>query len=120
MYEIGRVCVKIAGRDSRKKAVIVDVLDDVYVLIDGQVRRKKCNIKHLEPLDKVLKLKKGASNEEVVEALKKEGIETAAKTEKPNKESKEEAKKQAPKEPQKEAKAKKPAAKKPAKKASKE
>jgi len=80
MYETGRLCIKTAGRDSRLKCVIVDVLEGNYVLVDGQTRRKKCNIKHLEPLDKLLKLKKNASHEDVVEALKKEGIEVAEKT----------------------------------------
>ena len=75
MYEIGRLCIKIAGRDARKKAIIVDILDGFFVLIDGQVRRRKCNIKHLEPLDKILKIKKNASHSEVVDILKKEGIE---------------------------------------------
>jgi large subunit ribosomal protein L14e len=79
MYEIGRLCVKTAGRDSRLKCVIVEVLEGYFVMIDGQTRRKKCNIKHLEPLDKVLKIKKNALHEEVVEALKKEGIEVAVK-----------------------------------------
>ncbi len=79
MYEIGRLCVKIAGRDARKKCLIIEVLDDNYVLIDGQTRRKKCNINHLEPLDKVLKIKKGASHKEVGDALKKEGVEVGAK-----------------------------------------
>jgi large subunit ribosomal protein L14e len=74
MYEVGRLCIKLTGRDARKKGVIVDILDDIYVLIDGQTRRRKCNIKHLEPLDKVLKIKKGAKHSEVVSALKKEGI----------------------------------------------
>lgn len=74
MFEIGRLCVKIAGRDSGKKALIIDVLDNNYVLIDGEVRRKKCNVRHLEPLDKVLKINKNASHEEVIDALKKEGI----------------------------------------------
>ena len=74
MYEIGRLCVKIAGRDARGKCVVVDVLDDKTVMIDGQVRRKKCNTKHLEPLDTVLKIKKGATHAEVVKALNSEGI----------------------------------------------
>lgn len=75
MYEIGRLCVKIAGRDASKKCLIVDVLDSVFVLVDGQTRRRKCNILHIEPLDRVIKIKKGASHSDVVEALKKEGIE---------------------------------------------
>ncbi|MBT4858630.1 50S ribosomal protein L14e [archaeon] len=75
MYEIGRLCVKIAGRDARLKCVIIDVIDDTFVMIDGQTRRRKCNKIHIEPLDKVLKLKKDASHSEVVSVLKKEGIE---------------------------------------------
>ena len=74
MYEVGRLCIKLAGRDANKKCVIIEVLDDVYVMIDGQTRRRKCNITHLEPLDKFLKLSKGASHKDVVSVLKKEKI----------------------------------------------
>ena len=28
MFDIGRVCMKIAGRDAGKKCVIIDVVDD--------------------------------------------------------------------------------------------
>jgi len=96
MYEIGRLCVKIAGRDSRQKCLIIDVLEGNFVMIDGQTRRRKCNIMHLEPLDKVVKIKKNASHSEVAEALKKEGIEVTEtkvkeKTEKPAKKAKEKA-----------------------------
>jgi large subunit ribosomal protein L14e len=65
MFEIGRVCVKIAGRDAGKTAIVVDKTSGERVLIDGNVRRRKCNIKHLEPLQDILKLKKGASTSEV-------------------------------------------------------
>ena len=47
MIEIGRIVIKTAGRDAGREAVIVDILDDNYVLIDGNVRRRKCNILHL-------------------------------------------------------------------------
>jgi len=65
MFEIGRVCVKTAGRDAGKTAIVVDKASGERVLIDGNVRRRKCNIKHLEPLQDILKLKKGASTSEV-------------------------------------------------------
>ena len=71
MIEIGRICVKTAGRDSRRKCIVVDIVDDNFVLIDGDVRRKKCNIKHLEPLEQVIKIRKGASHEVVAEEFKK-------------------------------------------------
>ena len=83
MIEIGRLVVKTAGRDAAKKGVIVDILDKNYVLIDGQVRRRKCNIAHIEPLDQVIKIKKGASHDIVVEEFKKLGIETKEKKSKP-------------------------------------
>ena len=87
MLNIGRVCVKIAGRDAGGRCVIVDVLDKNYVLIDGEVRRKKANITHLEPLDISVDIKKGASHDDVMSALKELG-----KPEKPK--SKEKAKKE--------------------------
>lgn len=72
--EIGRLCVKIAGRDSGRIAVVVDQLDGNFVLIDGNVRRKKCNIKHLEPLDDAIKIKKGAPHSEINQEFKKLGL----------------------------------------------
>ena len=93
MYQIGRLCVKIAGRDARKKCLVIEILDDNFVMIDGQTRRKKCNVKHLEPLDKILKIKKSASHKEVVDALKEEKIivvdpKTKPKTQRPTKQRK--------------------------------
>ncbi|NQV08609.1 50S ribosomal protein L14e [Candidatus Woesearchaeota archaeon] len=82
MIEVGRLCVKLAGRDSRSKCVILDIIDNNYVLIDGQTRRKKCNIKHLEPLDKVIKIKKKAPHANVVKEFKKLKIEVKEKTSK--------------------------------------
>jgi large subunit ribosomal protein L14e len=75
MFEIGRVCVKLAGRDAGKKCVIVDVLDHTFVLVDGETRRKRCNIKHLEPLEKTVQLSKNAPASEVERVLKELGIE---------------------------------------------
>lgn len=71
MFEIGRMCIKIAGRDAGLKCVVVDIIDDTFVLIDGQTRRRKCNVKHLEPLKEVVKLKKNASRSTVFEEFKK-------------------------------------------------
>jgi len=69
MFEVGRVCIKIAGRDAGKIAIVVDTLKDNWILIDGNVRRRKCNIKHLEPAEKIIKIKKGASTLEVHKAM---------------------------------------------------
>ena len=56
LMSIGRLCLKTAGRDAGNIAVIIDTLDNNFVVIDGYVRRKRCNIKHLEPLDQILKV----------------------------------------------------------------
>jgi large subunit ribosomal protein L14e len=76
MFEVGRVCVKLAGREAGKKAVVVEQIDKNFVLVDSPwIKRRRCNVKHLEPLDVVLDIKKGASKEEIEKALKEAGIE---------------------------------------------
>lgn len=90
MIEIGRLCIKTAGRDAGLKCVIVDVLDDKFILIDGETRRRKCNILHLEPLKEVIKIKKNASHEEIKKELEKLGLKVREtkpkqKTERPRK-----------------------------------
>ena len=57
MMTVGRLCMKIAGRDAGKKCVIVEDLGKGYFLIDGETRRRKCNVTHLEPLTEVLNIK---------------------------------------------------------------
>lgn len=74
LFDVGRLCLKIAGRDAGRKAVVVEAVDDAYVLIDGDVRRKKVNIKHLEPLEPILRIEPGASHEEVKEEFTKLGL----------------------------------------------
>lgn len=53
MLGLGRIVLKIAGREAGKYAVIVEKIDDNFVLITGpksitRVKRRKCNIDHLE------------------------------------------------------------------------
>ncbi len=115
MIEIGRLCIKTAGRDSGKKAVIIDILDDTYVIVGGQTRRKKCNIRHLELLDSVLKVGKNSSREEIAEEMKKAGINVKEKKQKAAKKenaAKPSKTKTIAKKEQKEAKMTKPAKKK--------
>lgn len=108
MIKEGRLCIKLAGRDAGQKCVIIEVLDNNFVMIDGQTRRRKCNIRHLEPLKEEIKVKKGESHTAVVAEFKKLGIEI---TEKKPKEKKERPKKQR-KVKEKPVKEKKPAAEK--------
>jgi large subunit ribosomal protein L14e len=119
MFNVGRVCVKLAGRDAGQKCVIVEVLDDKTVLIDGMTRRRKCNKVHLEPLNQTVDLKQKASHDDVAKAFKELGLEVKTKKSKP----KTEKPKPAPRgkvktyaAPKKEKKAKVEKAEKPAKK----
>ena len=75
VMSVGRICTKLSGREAGKTCVEIDVVDKSYVLIAGPaVRRRKCNIKHLEPHERTIDIKKGASDEEVKQLLKKEGL----------------------------------------------
>lgn len=90
MIEIGRLCLKTAGRDAGLKCVVVDILDNKFVLIDGETRRRKCNILHLEPLKDVIKIKKNASHDEIKKEFEKLGskireTKPKQKTERPRK-----------------------------------
>ena len=87
--EVGRICVKLLGREAGKKCVVVDLADKSFVLITGPkevtgVRRRRANVNHIEPLQDSIEIKRGASDEEVVEALKSAGkLETMAQVVKP-------------------------------------
>ncbi|MFX0080314.1 MAG: 50S ribosomal protein L14e [Candidatus Hodarchaeota archaeon] len=72
VYDIGRLCVKSMGREAGHYCIIVDVIDKNYLLIDGlNVRRRRVNYKHIEPLTEIIELKKGANHEDVEAAIKK-------------------------------------------------
>jgi len=71
MIETGRLCVKLAGRDAGKKCVIVEILDKNFVMIDGNVRRRKCNKTHVMPLNEKIDIKNKASHSDVAAAFKK-------------------------------------------------
>lgn len=84
--EIGRLVIKTAGREAGKKACVVDIIGNNYVLIDGDVRRKRCNIMHLEPLKETIKIEKNASHDKIVSEFKKLGIEIKERKPKEKKE----------------------------------
>jgi large subunit ribosomal protein L14e len=72
--EVGRICVKLAGREGGKNCVIVDVMDKSFAMITGPkavtgVKRKRVNVNHIMPLEDKIDIKRGASDEEVTSAL---------------------------------------------------
>ncbi|MEM4831551.1 MAG: 50S ribosomal protein L14e [Sulfolobales archaeon] len=79
VVEVGRICVKIAGREAGRKAVIVDLVDDNFVVVTGPksltgVKRRRVNVKHVEILDKKVEVPRGASDEEVLKAIEAAGL----------------------------------------------
>lgn len=76
--EVGRICVKTAGREAGKLCVVVDVIDKNFVLVTGPkeitgVKRRRANINHLKPTERKVKIKRRATDEEVIKALKESG-----------------------------------------------
>jgi len=69
-FDVGRVCVKLRGREKGLECVVVDVIDRNYVVIAGPgVRRRRVNMHHLRPLDKTVGVGRDASDEDVAAAL---------------------------------------------------
>ncbi|MFB0567091.1 MAG: 50S ribosomal protein L14e, partial [Candidatus Bathyarchaeia archaeon] len=69
--EVGRICVKITGREAGKKCIIVDVIDKNFLLITGpkqvnSVKRRRVNVSHVEPTEKKVNMSRGESDEEIM------------------------------------------------------
>lgn len=81
---LGQVVLSKAGRDEGKKFIVIDIIDELYVMIsDGDLRRienaKRKKIKHLQiteeailPLCEKLEKKVRVSNSEIRKALARE------------------------------------------------
>ncbi len=76
--EVGRICIKEAGRESCRKCVVIDVMDKSFVLVTGPkkltgIKRRRVNINHVMPTPDKIDVKRGASDDEVSAALQAEG-----------------------------------------------
>lgn len=79
LLEVGRVCIKTTGHEAQQKCAVVDTAGENFVVVAGpRVKRRKCNIKHLNILPHTINVKKGATEAEVVDSLLKAGIITEA------------------------------------------
>jgi large subunit ribosomal protein L14e len=77
--DIGRICVKLTGREAGKKCIIVDIVDRNFVLITGPkqvngVKRRRVNTDHIEPTEKKIKVKRGENDEALMKTLNEETI----------------------------------------------
>jgi large subunit ribosomal protein L14e len=89
MIEVGRICLKTAGREAGKYCVVLKKMDEKFVLITGpkaatSVKRRRCNIEHLEPLTEKIKIASEASDSDVLKAYAHEGIYTKLAIERPD------------------------------------
>ncbi|MBU5688538.1 MAG: 50S ribosomal protein L14e [Candidatus Aenigmarchaeota archaeon] len=102
--EVGRLCIKTAGREAGRYCVVLKTIDSNFVMITGPraltgVKKRKCNIEHLEPTQYLLKIKEDASDKEVIEAYDKMGLISKLNLKKPSPEElKEEKTKKEPEE----------------------
>ncbi|MEM1587060.1 MAG: 50S ribosomal protein L14e [Candidatus Bathyarchaeia archaeon] len=77
--EVGRICVKIRGREAGRRCIVLDIIDRNYALITGPknitgVRRRRVNINHLKPTEDLIKIRRGAADEEVYKAIVEAGL----------------------------------------------
>ena len=72
MFDVGRVCIKIAGREAGRHCVVVGKdKEEGFVVITGPrtatgVRRRRCNIAHLQPLEETIDIKADVSDDELL------------------------------------------------------
>ena len=84
VFDVGRVCMKITGREAGKYCVVLKTAGEkgkekAFVWVTGPklltgVKRRRCNVEHLEALPYRMEIKEDAGEEEVVDALKKAGL----------------------------------------------
>jgi len=79
MLEPGRVVLKIAGREAGKYAVIIENVNDDFVLITGPksitgIKRRKCNIDHIEPTEHKFEIDSKVDDSKIEELWKSSGL----------------------------------------------
>ena len=72
--EIGRICVKTAGRTAGKFCIVTKLIDDNFVEITGPkeltgIKKNKCNIKHLEATENTIKINDNADDKTIIDAI---------------------------------------------------
>ena len=124
--KVGRVCMKTAGREAGRYCVVLKKLDDTFFLVTGPkvltgVKRRRCNVEHLEPTPHSVKIEAEASDDVVIKAYDETGLLKKFGLKKPSPEVVKEIKKKVPKKAEKPKKeVKKEEKKKPEKKKAKE
>ena len=76
---VGTVCMKIAGREGGQICTVIKTVDKTFVIITGPklvtgIKRRRCNIEHLESTGMMLDIKEDAADEDIIEAYKKANV----------------------------------------------
>lgn len=71
--------MKIAGREAGKYCVVLKKMDNTFVMVTGPkqltgVKRRRCNVDHLEPTSHSLKIAAEAADEAVIKAYDAVGL----------------------------------------------
>jgi len=75
--DIGRICVKLSGREAGRKCIVVDVIDKNFALITGPkqlngVKRRRVNVSHIEPTERKANIRRGESDADLMKTLDEE------------------------------------------------
>ena len=76
---VGKIAMKIAGREAGKYCVVLTTPKDNFVQVTGPkvltgVKRRRCNIDHLEPTQYQIKIDTEAADKTVINTLEKDGL----------------------------------------------
>lgn len=77
--EIGRVCMKVAGREAGGYCVVLKNPEKSFALVTGPkvltgIKRRKSNVAHLEPTQYKVEIADDATDDQVAAALQKSGL----------------------------------------------
>lgn len=89
MVEVGNVCMKNTGRESGKYCVVLKKINDSFVSVTGPklltgIKRRRCNVDHLNPTAFKIEVNENSSDEEVIAALDKQNLITKLKLKRPS------------------------------------
>jgi large subunit ribosomal protein L14e len=87
--EVGRVCIKTVGKEAGCYCVVIGKEDKSFVPVTGPrllsgVKRRRCNVFHLQPTEYVLSVKENASDEDIINAYESAGLITKLNLKKPS------------------------------------
>lgn len=88
-FEVGRVCIKTVGREAGQYCAVIGKENQSFVMVTGPklltgVKRRRCNVFHLQPTEYVLGVKDNASDEDVIAAYEAAGITNKLNLRKPS------------------------------------